>query len=134
MPINCEPLITAWCHLATTVVPPLTATDTAFLSSLWTQDIWVLGLLLTLTFFGNDLTMGPAWAACADVGERYTGTLSGAMNMIAALAGACGTALAGYLFRQGQPELVFIIFSCVYVMAALCWLGVDVTQRLADAE
>src|SRR5262249_50020777 len=85
-------------------------------------------------FFGNDLTMGPAWAACADVGERYTGTLSGAMNMIAALAGACGTALAGYLFRQGQPELVFIIFSCVYVMAALCWLGVDVTQRLADAE
>ncbi len=104
-----------------------------FLATLWTQDVWLLGLLLTLTFFGNDLSMGPAWASCADIGERYTGTLSGAMNMVSALAGACGTALAGYLFRQGHPELVFVIFAGVYVLAALCWLGVDVTRRLADA-
>ena len=59
----------------------------AFLATLWTQDVWMLGLLLTLTFFGNDLSMGPAWASCADIGERYTGTLSGAMNMVSALAG-----------------------------------------------
>jgi nitrate/nitrite transporter NarK len=105
----------------------------AFLSTLWAQQVWVLGLLLTATFFGNDLMMGPAWAACADIGERFAGTLSGAMNMISALAGACGTAMAGYLFRQGQPELVFLIFSGVYVLAALCWLGVDATRRLAGA-
>jgi predicted MFS family arabinose efflux permease len=104
----------------------------AFLCTIWTSDVWLLGLLLTLTFFGNDLTMGPAWAACADIGERYTGTLSGLMNMISALLGACGTALAGDLFRRGRPELVFVIFSGVYVMAALCWLGVDVTRRLAE--
>jgi sugar phosphate permease len=104
----------------------------AFLCTIWTSDVWLLGMLLTVTFFGNDLTMGPAWAACADIGERYTGTLSGLMNMLAALAGACGTALAGDLFRRGRPELVFMIFSGVYLMAALCWLGVDVTRRLAD--
>jgi sugar phosphate permease len=106
----------------------------AFLSTLWTEDVWLLGLLLTLTFFGNDLSMGPAWAACADIGERYTGTLSGTMNMISALAGACGTALAGYLFGIGRPELVFWIFSGVYVVAAACWLGVDVTKRLVDPD
>jgi MFS family permease len=105
----------------------------AFLSTLWAQELWVLGLLLTVTFFGNDLSMGPAWASCADIGERYTGTLSGAMNMVSALAGACGTALAGSLFRLGHPELVFIIFAGVYGLAALCWLGVDVTRRLAEA-
>lgn len=104
----------------------------AFLATLWCHDVRWLGLLLTLTFFGNDLSMGPAWASCADIGERYAGTVSGAMNMISALAGACGTALAGYFFRQGHPELVFIIFSAVYVVAALCWLGVDVTRRLSD--
>ena len=54
------------------------------------------------------------------------------MNMVSALAGAGGTALAGYLFRQGRPELVFVIFAGVYVLAALCWLGVDVTRRLSD--
>ncbi len=104
-----------------------------FLATLWCHDVRLLGLLLTLTFFGNDLSMGPAWASCADIGERYAGTVSGAMNMVSALAGACGTALAGYLFRQGHPELVFVIFSGVYALAALCWLGVDATRRLTEA-
>ena len=27
--------------------------------------------------------------------------------------------------------MVFIIFAGVYLLAALCWLGVDVTKRLA---
>ena len=76
--------------------------------------------------------MGPAWAACADIGERYAGTLSGTMNMIGAFAGAAGTALAGYLFRHEQPGLVFLIFAGVYVLASLCWLGVDVRKRLGD--
>jgi MFS transporter, ACS family, glucarate transporter len=105
----------------------------AFLATIWAEQVWVLALLLTATFFCNDLTMGPAWAACADIGERFAGTLSGAMNMASALAGACGAAMAGYLFRQGHPELVFMIFAGAYVLAALCWLGVDVTRRLADA-
>ena len=56
----------------------------AFLATLWCHDVWTLGLLLTLTFFGNDLSMGPAWASCADIGERYAGTVSGAMNMVSA--------------------------------------------------
>jgi hypothetical protein len=88
--------------------------------------------MLTATFFGNDLTMGPAWASCADIGERHAGTLSGTMNMIGAFAGAGGTAIAGYLFRRGQPQLVFVIFAAVYLLAALSWLGVDVTKRLTD--
>jgi nitrate/nitrite transporter NarK len=104
----------------------------AFLATLWCRDPWLLGLLLTLTFFGNDLSMGPAWASCADIGERHAGTVSGAMNMVSALAGAGGTALAGYLFHHGRPELVFVIFSGVYVLAALCWLGVDASRRLSD--
>jgi sugar phosphate permease len=104
----------------------------SFLSTVWVREVSVLGLLLTATFFFSDLSMGPAWAACADVGERYAGTLSGAMNMIGALAGACGAAMAGYLFRQGRAELVFVVFAGVYAMGALTWLGVDVTKCLAE--
>jgi len=102
-------------------------------STLWVRDIRLLGLFLTATFFFSDLCMGPAWASCADIGERYAGTLSGAMNMVGALAGASGAAMAGFLFRRGRPELVFLIFSGVYMLAALCWLKVDAKKRLADA-
>jgi MFS transporter, ACS family, glucarate transporter len=102
----------------------------AFGSINWVTETWALGLLLIVTFFGNDLSMAPAWASCADIGERYTGTLSGTMNMLGSFGGAAGAKLAGYLFRIDRQELVFIIFGCVYLAAALCWLGVDVTRRL----
>jgi sugar phosphate permease len=110
----------------------LTLAALAFLSTLWVQETWLLGLLFTVTFFCNDLSMGPAWASCADIGEKYAGTLSGAMNMIGALFGAIGAAMAGYLFRHEQANLVFVIFAAVYGLAALCWLGVDARERLAD--
>jgi MFS transporter, ACS family, glucarate transporter len=105
-----------------------------FLSTVWVQEVWLLGFLLTATFFFSDLCMGPAWASCADIGERYAGTMSGAMNMMGALAGASGAAMAGALFRRGRPDLVFLIFSGVYMLAALCWLKVDVTKRLAESR
>ena len=98
----------------------------------YAQSVWLLAVLLTAAFFFNDLTMGPSWAACADIGERYAGTLSGLMNTISSVAGACGAAMVGYLFKANRPDLVFVIFAGVYVLAALCWLGVDVTRRLSD--
>jgi MFS family permease len=103
------------------------------LSAQWVSEIWLLGLLLTLTFFGNDLTMGPAWASCADIGERFAGTLSGAMNMVGAFAGATGMWLAGRLLDQQRVELMFTLFAGSYVLGSLCWLGVDARKRLAEA-
>jgi sugar phosphate permease len=100
------------------------------LSVLWTHDVWMMGLAFSAWFFFNDATMGPAWASCADVGERYAGTLSGAMNMTGAFFGAVGMAFAGACFRRGLIDVVFIVFACSYGLAALCWFAVDVTKPL----
>ncbi|MFL5242345.1 MAG: MFS transporter [Gemmataceae bacterium] len=111
----------------------------------------VLGILVCLIFFLNDLSMGPAWAACADIGERYAGTIGGAMNMIGSLMGAMGNIVAGSLFGKvfilSPPgangsesfvlegtNLVFLIYGCSFFIAALCWQGVDVTRTLAVKE
>jgi sugar phosphate permease len=101
-----------------------------FLCIIWAQDAWQLALLFSLTFFLNDASMGPAWASCADIGERHAGTLSGAMNMIGAFAGAGGMAMAGAFFRRGWDVPVFIIFACSYALASLCWMAVDATKPL----
>jgi sugar phosphate permease len=108
----------------------LTLAGLATLSTAWVHEVWLLGLALTAWFFCNDATMGPAWAACADVGERYAGTLSGAMNMTGAFFGAVGMGLAGRLLHRDLDEVVFIVFAGSYVLAALCWLAVDVTKPL----
>jgi sugar phosphate permease len=102
----------------------------SILSTAWAQTVPVLGILLCLTFIGNDLSMGPAWAAAADIGGDHTGVLSGAMNMMASLTAAAGALVTGYLFESGYFVLPFVIFSTSYALAALSWLGVDVTRTL----
>jgi sugar phosphate permease len=97
----------------------------------WIGGVWPLAFLLSAAFFCNDMNMGPAWASCADIGERYTGIISGAMNMVGSLAGAAGTAFAGFFFKRGQHEVVFVVYACSYALAVLCWLGVDATRPLA---
>jgi len=104
----------------------------ATLSIPFVEEIWLLGFVLSLAFFCNDLSMGPAWAACADVGESYAGTVSGAMNMTGAFAGAAGMAFAGTYFDKQEATLVFIVFACSYVLAALSWLAVNVTRPLVE--
>jgi ACS family glucarate transporter-like MFS transporter len=96
----------------------------------WAESVWLLGFLFSAWFFCNDLSMGPAWAACADVGERHAGTLSGAMNMMGSVVGAGGMKLAGNLFAEHRYPLLFTLFACSYGVAAACWLLVDVTRPL----
>src|SRR4029077_486385 len=59
----------------------LTLAALACLLPIWAREVWLVGLAFSAWFFFNDGMLGPAWASCADVGERYAGTLSGAMNM-----------------------------------------------------
>ena len=110
----------------------LTLGAVAILATTRVRDTTALGLLLCLAFAGNDLSMGPAWAAAADIGERYTGTLSGAMNMMASFMAAVGAILTGYLFNKGYLVLPFAIFAASYALGALCWLGIDITRPLSE--
>jgi len=96
----------------------------------WAHPVWLLAALLCVSFFCNDLIMGPAWAACADVGERCAGTISGAMNMTGQFFGAAGMAFAGFMLQRNHSEALFLVFGCAYGLAALCWLAVDVTKPL----
>jgi sugar phosphate permease len=100
------------------------------LSSIWVHDVWLLALVFSMAFFFNDGIMGPGWAAAADIGERYAGALSGAMNMTGAFLGAAAMSFAGLLFQRHLDDAVFIAFACSYGLAALCCLVVDVNKPL----
>ncbi|MGP0062706.1 MAG: MFS transporter [Isosphaeraceae bacterium] len=99
----------------------------------WVEDIVLLGTLLILTFVGNDLAMAPAWASAADIGERYTGVLSGAMNMMASFMAAIQALVVGQLFEANNLVAPFIILAASYALGTLCWIGVDVRKTLADS-
>jgi sugar phosphate permease len=98
------------------------------------EDTAALGLLLALAFFGNDLSMAPAWAAAADIGERHAGVLSGAMNMMSSFMAALQALAVGYLLDAHDLVTPFIVLAGSYALGTIAWIGVDVRKSLGDAH
>lgn len=68
----------------------------------WVHDVRWLAVLYGLSFFGNDLSMGPAWAAAGDIGKRHAGTISGIMNMFSSFTAAVAIPVAGEFFHASD--------------------------------
>jgi MFS family permease len=83
--------------------------------------------VLGMAGFFNDFVMPAAWASTMDIGGRYAGTVSGAMNMMGSIAGASSVTVVGYLlfWTAGNWTLTFYISAGIYLLGALCWLALD---------
>jgi MFS transporter, ACS family, glucarate transporter len=83
--------------------------------------------VLGLAGFFNDFVMPAAWAGTMDVGGRYAGTVSGAMNTLGSVAGASSVIVVGYLLTWTQKDwtLTFLISATIYAAGAVCWLFLD---------
>lgn len=77
--------------------------------------------------FFNDVIMPAAWAGTMDIGGRYAGTVSGAMNMMGSVAGAFSVLVVGYILDATGNDwtMTFMISSGIYLIGAVCWLFLD---------
>lgn len=84
-------------------------------------------LVLGLAGFFNDFVMPPAWAGCMDVGGRYSGTVSGAMNTFGSVAGAISATFVGYLLAWTSNDwtITFYVSAAIYSLGAVFWLFLD---------
>jgi MFS transporter, ACS family, glucarate transporter len=84
-------------------------------------------IMLGMAGFFNDFAMPPAWAGAMDIGGRYSGTVSGAMNMMAGIAGASSALVVGYLLAWTDQNwtLAFYLSAAIYGLGAVCWLFLD---------
>lgn len=79
-------------------------------------------LCFSIATFGVDLTLSPSWTACADIGGRHTGTISGAMNLM----GAVGSLLSAVLFPflsglTGDIKCYFYVAAFLNLAAMAGW-------------
>jgi len=84
-----------------------------------------------LATFGLDLTVSPSWTVCCDVGGRYSGTLSAAMNT----AGALGSLASSLLFPlfAGRTEHVrtyFYIAALLNILAMIGWKFIEPSKSV----
>ena len=93
-------------------------------------------IIMGLASFSNDLVMPGSWGACMDVGARYAGTLSGAMNMMGNLGGAVSPTVVGYiLYWTGNNwNLTFYVSASFYLAAVLLWRFLDPVAPLIQTE
>jgi len=90
------------------------------------QDPRMAMVVLGFAGFFNDFVMPAAWAGTMDMGGRYAGTVSGAMNMMGSIAGASSVLLVGYLLTwTGNWTLTFYVSAGIYLIGAFCWLFLD---------
>jgi MFS transporter, ACS family, glucarate transporter len=89
-------------------------------------------ILLGVAGFFNDFVMPAAWAGAMDIGGRYSGTVSGAMNMVGNIGGALSPLIVGYILTwyPGNWVLTFYLSSGIYLLGAVCWLFIDAETPL----
>jgi nitrate/nitrite transporter NarK len=72
-----------------------------------------------------------AWAVCLDVGRKYAGAVTGAMNTAGQIGSFLTSIAFGYLVTYfGTYNAPLIPMGVLTGMSALLWLKIDPTQEL----
>ena len=93
-------------------------------------------LTIAIASFFGDMAMPHAWSATMDLGGKYAGTLSGAMNTWGNVGGAMSPMVIGYVLKwtSNNWNLTFYIAAAVYAAAILCWLFLDSVTPIEGVE
>ncbi len=66
--------------------------------------------------------MAVSWATCLDIGHRYSGTVSGFMNMVGNLGTAVAPICVAYLAGEtGGWHWALVVSAGALFCAAVCW-------------
>ena len=98
------------------------------------QDNAVNITALALSFGSADLILAICWATCLDIGREHGGTVSGTMNSLGQVGGACAPIAVAWLRESYDSwEVPLLISAAYYVISALLWLAIDAEKPLGSA-
>jgi predicted MFS family arabinose efflux permease len=88
-------------------------------------------VLLSLCFGVMDLMLPSAWAICLDVGKKYAGAISGAMNTAGNLGGFVCATVFGYLVQStGNYNFPLYVIAGMLLIAAFLFLGINPEKQI----
>jgi MFS transporter, ACS family, glucarate transporter len=94
-------------------------------------------IFLALGFAGSDFMLPVAWAVCLDIGKRYAGAVTGAMNTAGQVGSFLTSIMFGYIVVAfgGNYDAPLIPMAVLAAISALLWFKIDPTKPLvSDAE
>jgi sugar phosphate permease len=92
-------------------------------------------LYLAASFFFLEWVIGPAWAVPMDIGGKFSGTVTGVMNMVGAIGGSLAAIVYGTLFDRGLWVTPFFVSAGVMALGALIWIFlIDPDNSIVEAN
>jgi sugar phosphate permease len=90
-------------------------------------------IFLSLCFGIMDLMLPSAWAVCLDVGRKYAGAISGAMNTSGNLGGFVCATVFGYLVAgTGNYNVPLYVISGMLIISAFLFLQINPGKQLIE--
>ncbi|MBV9631911.1 MAG: MFS transporter [Xanthobacteraceae bacterium] len=86
-----------------------------------TENAYTAVYCLTGAMFFLECTIGPSWAVPMDAGGKYSGTVSGMMNMAGNFGGAMSPLVFGFLAYYGNWQAPFVVAAALLVIGAGVW-------------
>ena len=87
-----------------------------------TESAYTAVACLTGAMFFLECTIGPSWSVPMDVGGKFSGTVSGMMNMAGNFGGALSPLVFGFLVQYGNWQAPFIVAASLLVIGSGIWL------------
>ena len=92
-------------------------------------------IFLSLCFGIIDLMLPSAWAVCLDVGMKYAGAVSGAMNTAGNIGGFVCASVFGYLVdATGNYNFPLFVISGMLLISAFLFMHIDPTKQLIASK
>jgi MFS transporter, ACS family, glucarate transporter len=96
-----------------------------------TQHRLLALIFLSLIYGGITFQQPAVFAVCLDIGGKYAGAVTGAMNTAAQVGSLLSSVLFGYLVnRYGNYDAPFIPMAILLFVSTLLWLKIDPTREL----
>ena len=100
-----------------------------------TENAYTAIYCLTAAMFFLECTIGPAWAVPMDCGGKYSGTVSGMMNMAGNIGGALSPLVFGFLAQYENWGAPFIVSAVLLIAGAAVWaFWLDPDQSVVEKE
>jgi MFS transporter, ACS family, glucarate transporter len=109
----------------------LTASAIFTIAAAVTEHKVLAVILLALGYAGSDFMLPTAWALCLDIGKKYAGAVTGAMNTAGQAGSFTTAALFGFLVERFHSyNLPLVPMSLLTLVSAILWLKIDPTKQL----
>jgi MFS family permease len=90
-------------------------------------------IFLSLCFGIFDFMLPGAWAICLDIGKKYGGTISGAMNTAGNIGGFVCATVFGYLVEAtGNYNFPLYVIAVMLLTSAILFSLLDPTRKLVE--